>query len=74
MTYYLTCLLCQGEKPMSSKYLVPIQEHVMQEHGYTQADLQTQTKEQTDDGYVYTMPDGKPWLNAVRGGNYVGGI
>lgn len=74
MAFHLTCLLCEGNKPHSSQYLVPMQEHVMKEHGYTQADLQKQTKRETEQGYIYTFPDGKDWLDAVKGGNFVGGI
>jgi hypothetical protein len=73
MSFQLTCLLCEGTKPHTSKYLVPMQEHVMTTHGYTQTDLQKQTKRETDAGYIYTMPDGKDWLDAARGGNYIGG-
>ena len=75
MTYHLTCQLCEGPgNPFTTQYLVPIQEHVMSAHGYTQADLQKQTKRETEEGYIYTMPDGKDWLTAVRGGTYVGGL
>lgn len=74
MAYHLTCLLCEGTKPHTSPYLVNLQEHVMTEHGYSREDLQKQTKRETDEGYVYTFQDGKEWLNAAKGGNYVGGI
>jgi hypothetical protein len=46
----------------------------MTDHGYTRDDLTKQSKRETDEGYVYTFPDGKEWLNAVKGGNFVGGI
>lgn len=74
MAFHLTCLLCTGNKPHTSPYLVNLQEHVMNAHGYTQADLQKQTKRETDVGYVYTFPDGKDWLDTKKSGNFVGGI
>ena len=75
MTFYLTCLLCdQGNNPKTSPNLVTMQEHLMNEHGYTREDLQKQTKQETDDGYIYTFADGKDWLHAIKGGNHVGGL
>ena len=72
-SFRLTCLLCEGPKPHVSPYLVPMQDHVMSAHGYTLADLQKQTKRETDAGYIYTFPDGKDWLDAKKGGNFIGG-
>ncbi len=71
MKYQLKCLLCGA----TDSNLVHIQEHAMNEHGYTQDDHRKVTKRATDEGYIYTFPDGKDWLEAtVVGGNTVGGL
>lgn len=62
-TWSLNCLLCDGWK---SSDLVETQEHVMHAHGYSQRDLQLNTRRQTEGGYIYTMPDGCDWLKATR--------
>jgi hypothetical protein len=51
-----------------------MQEHLMEEHGYTREDLQRQTSNPTNraknwpevNEYTYTLPDGKDWLKAER--------
>ena len=72
MTLYLTCLLC-GK---TGKNLFDMEAHAVTEHGYTQADAAQKIKREREegDGYIYSMPDGKDWLQVIKGGNYVGGI
>ena len=62
MIYRLTCLIC-GEP---GECLVKIQEHVMDEHGYTQEHLRQNTKRAIVGGFIYTMPDGVDWLRSDR--------
>jgi len=64
MTYQLTCMLCGLE----GRDLVRMQEHVMRYHGYSQRELQANTHRNIDGGYIYTMPDGRDWLRALREG------
>jgi len=61
--FKLKCLIC-GEEAAG---LVLAQEHVMDEHGYTQADLRQATREViAPEHYVWSMPDGVKWLDAER--------
>jgi hypothetical protein len=61
MTWTLKCLLCS----FSSHNLVEIQEHAMEEHGYTQQDhRQARRRELNFDHYTWTMPDGREWMEA----------
>lgn len=58
----LTCLIC-GCKGQS---LVAIQEHAMEEHGYTQEDHRNVTRRSEPDGsFVWTFPDGLDWLRSA---------
>ena len=56
------CLLC-GRLATD---LVVIQEHVMDDHGYSQGDLRRATKREIERGFVWTMPDGRDWMEALR--------
>jgi len=70
--WYLECLLC-GKKGKNN--LVEMQEHAMNEHGYTQDDHKASTKRQSDLGaHIYTFPDGKDWMSALPGGNFIRGL
>ena len=74
----MTCLLCldAGRASDDWKSLVSVQEHAASVHGYpTTLQRAVKSREVEPGHYIYTMPDGKDWLDAVReGGNYVGGI
>jgi hypothetical protein len=70
----LTCVQC-GK---NDNVLINLQEHAMKDHGYTQDDHRRQTKREIDGDpghLMYTMPDGKDWLEAERiGGNFSSGL
>lgn len=72
MAYNMKCLICS----YTDANLIRIQEHVMDTHHYSQPNLQRQTRRELDPGhYIFTMPDGIDWLEAVRsGGNFVEGL
>jgi hypothetical protein len=62
MTWDLKCLQCDYRDPG----LVRMQEHAMQVHGYTQEDhRKARRRELGFDRYIWTMPDGKDWMEAV---------
>jgi hypothetical protein len=64
MHWHLRCLLC-GQYESTS--LTEIQEHAMAAHHYRQDALREQTRRQiTPDHYVFSMPDGREWLDAAR--------
>ena len=74
MKWKLKCLICAelGELNLLPKEradvhicLVSIQNHVMKVHGYGLNDLFAQTRSSLGNNhYIYTMPDGKDWLEA----------
>ena len=65
MRWEMKCLLCpEPRQPYAN--LVAIQEHAMDEHGYTQADHQQVQSWVEGEVYTYTFPDGKDWMRAVR--------
>jgi hypothetical protein len=59
--YKLRCMIC-GHRGSD---LVAMQEHVV-EHGYRLEDHRNVTRREIEGGYVWTMPDGVDWLEAVR--------
>lgn len=63
----LECLLC-GVRPEDlpgwRSDLVKLQEHLMDDHGVSREDLRAQTREETEEGYVWRLPDGRDWLKA----------
>jgi ribosomal protein L37E len=62
MPWDLKCLQCE----YTDTDLVRIQEHAMAAHGYTQDDhRKAQRRKIRFDRYIWTMPDGKDWLDAV---------
>ena len=73
MPWTMKCLLCND---VTSTNLVEIQEHAMNEHGYTQDDHRRTTKREIENGgYIFTFPDGADWMEAVKtGGNTVGSL
>ena len=58
--YQLTCLIC-GHREDG---LVVMQDHAVAKHGYRTADHWHATKRIVEYGYVWTMPDGRDWLEA----------
>jgi len=67
MRYVLTCGIC-GQLGAD---LVRMQEHVMDQHGYSLEDLRANTHTTGSNGtHLYKMPDGVEWLKAepVTGG------
>lgn len=63
--WQMRCLLCP--EPRTPYFnLVEIQEHAMNEHGYTQQDHQRVKSRQEDGTYIYQFPDGKDWMSAVK--------
>jgi hypothetical protein len=70
----LTCLLCDSKiTELSDRFvtrytdLITIQEHAMNDHGYTQQDHRNaKSREITPNHYIYTFPDGKDWMDAER--------
>jgi hypothetical protein len=68
--YNLTCLLCglhvgeiiERDSPKSD--LVRMQEHAMDNHDVNQDQLRLSSKEELVDGFVWHLPDGRPWLRA----------
>lgn len=63
MIWNLKCLICGH----TDTNLVRIQEHAMNEHGYTQNDHRAVTKREIEPGhYIFTFPDGVDWLDAKR--------
>jgi len=73
MKYNLECLF--NHCGHTDTNLVKMQEHLMNQHGFTQADLRNQSKREIDGGYIYSLPTfGKTvdWMKAIRnGGNSV---
>lgn len=66
----LECLLC-GHKGAD---LVKMQEHGMNDHGITREELGRVTrepKELTAAKYVWTLPDGRQWLKAVKAPDFI---
>ena len=62
--WMMRCLLCA--RCHDVRDLVYMQKHVMFMHDYTVDDLRSSTKREIAGGYIWTMPDGKDWLMAVR--------
>lgn len=76
----LRCLLCGRDDieclgREGKNDLVCFQEHAMKLHAVTLPDLQRQTRVDTDWGekigtapvrFVYRLPDGREWLEAIR--------
>jgi len=60
-----TCLICG----LQGGDLVAMQEHAMEEHGYTQEDHQrvTSRHDPKTNIWIYTFPDRVDWLQAERG-------
>jgi hypothetical protein len=61
----MRCLLCEKE----SYNLIIMQEHVMRDHEVSQKDLQKQSRSPDSilvDQYIFSLPDGRPWLEAAR--------
>jgi hypothetical protein len=56
------CLIC-GKR---FEDLVEIQEHVVFEHDYRFGDLRNVTRREIENGFIYTMPDGRDWMEATR--------
>jgi hypothetical protein len=70
-SYLLTCLLCGDDaQPSLEDHLVAYQEHALVEHGVTREDLaqvsRTQPLSDATVVYIYTLPDGRPWLRAEK--------
>jgi starvation-inducible outer membrane lipoprotein len=72
MAWQLSCLIC-GVKPEDlpedpgKTQLIRMQEHVMAEHGYQQWQIKQQTRVSTHPRIErWIMPDGTPWLQAMR--------
>jgi hypothetical protein len=62
MPWDLKCLQCGYH----DANLVHMQEHAMKQHGYKQEDhRKAQRREMGFDRYIWTMPDGKDWMEAV---------
>jgi hypothetical protein len=67
----MNCLLCSlgttWHHELGSTDLIALQEHLMDEHGYTQDDLRLQRLHQRENGILeYEFPDGKIWLRAWK--------
>jgi len=70
----LSCLLCEGpvnpRVPLGASDLVAYQEHGRRDHHLSQADLaqtlRTTVPSDVSLVYVWTLPDGRPWLRAER--------
>jgi hypothetical protein len=66
--WYMKCLLCNlADVPKLYRNLVEIQEHAMQDHGYTQADhRQSQRREVGTNHFIWSFPDGREWMEAEK--------
>lgn len=67
----LTCKLCPEAQPFTGNDLVQIQEHAMQEHGVTVADLRAANSKPNRgtpgaQHFQYSLPDGRLWLDARK--------
>lgn len=61
--YKLTCMICGHQ----GGGLIAMQEHAMEEHGYTQEDHRRNTaRNPKTNVWIYSFPDGVDWLYAER--------
>lgn len=68
--FELTCLLCgkqAADLPGSLPSLIKMKAHAAKKHGVSQEDIAA-SKRQGDGHplFVWVLPDGRPWLKAVR--------
>lgn len=68
--WVMRCLLCPTADQIGwGADLVRLQEHAMYDHGYSRVDLRTNTRRPgswSKDHFIWTMPDGKDWLEAKK--------
>ena len=66
--WMMRCLLCPRGKAKTTDDLVGLQDHAMRDHGAKRGDLRNATRRKGGpaDHYVWTMPDGRDWMEAVK--------
>jgi hypothetical protein len=71
MAWLLKCLLCEArdqDLEGAANPLVRLQEHLMDSHQVSLEELRGSASRPNEEGseWIYTLPDGRDWLEAIR--------